>query len=155
MPNCAFTPPVDQAMAWTVDYFGNTPPDADPLAIRLMGYFAQGRRASNVYVMEDGTVTTAQPPNWNPTDPTGPYATVWNYAGSTRGVPFNESFTHPPNLQVRHVYWGGHTNYVYPEDEALLRAAGYDFPDLVCEGAYPYPSSETVPWTDLFPGGPG
>ena len=126
-----FTPPVDQGMAWTVDYFGNLPPDADPLAIRLMGYFAQGRRASNVYVMEDGTVTTAQPPNWNPFDPTGPYATVWNYAGSTRGVPFNEEFVHPANLQVRSVYYGGHTSPVDPNDYQLLIDAGYGPPDLV------------------------
>lgn len=125
-------------MAWTVDYFGNTPPDADPNAIALMAHFAPGRRASNVYVMEDGTVTTAQPPNWSPQntdtgDHDRPYSEVWNYPGSQIGVPQYQAFSHPPNLTVRHVYWGAHVNPVYPEDEALLVAAGYG-PYIECVG---------------------
>ena len=126
-----FNPPIDQEMRFTVDYFGNVPPDADPLAIRLMGFFGAGNRASNVYIMEDGTVTTSQPPNWNPNDPTGPYAWVWAYEGSTHGVQFNQSFTNPANQQVASVYYGGHVSPCSDSDYALLAAAGYTAPNLV------------------------
>lgn len=118
-------------MSWIVNYFGYPPPDADPDAIALMAHFAQGNRASNVYIMEDGTVTTVQPPNWDPNNPTGPYAWVWNYAGSTQGVPFNQSFTTPANQQVRIVFYGSHTTPVTDADYAILQGAGYGPPDLV------------------------
>lgn len=162
MANCTFSPPVDQGLSYVVDYFGNTPTDADPLAIRLMSHFAQGRRASNVYVMQDGTVTTSQPPNWNPGQPNAPYAEVWNYAGSTTGVQQYQAFTHPPNLIVRHVYWGGHTNPVHPEDEPLLVAAGYgpyincvDSPPPVTHpnSNFPFPGQFVLPDEALFPHG--
>ena len=126
-----FTPPPTQGFSWVVDYFGETPPDADPLALRLMGYFAKGNRCDNVYIMQDGTVTTTQPPNWNPNDPTGPYAWVWNYAGSTHGVPQSQSFTNPASQQVRAVFYGGHTSPVSDSDYTILAAAGYTAPALV------------------------
>lgn len=126
-----FAPPPDSGMSFVLNYWGTEPPDADPDAIALMAHFAQGNRASNVYIMQDGTVTTQHPPNWDPNDPTGPYAWVWNYAGSTQGVPFNQSFSNPASLQVKTVYYGAHRSPCSDADFVTLTNAGYGAPDLV------------------------
>src|SRR5579871_5264824 len=114
-----FTPPPTQGIGWTTDYFGNVPEDADPLAIRLMGYFAKGNRCDNVYIMYDGSVTTAQPPNWDPNNPTGPYSEVWSYPGSAH-IPQYQAFTHAASQQVKEVFYGGHTYSITDADYTTL-----------------------------------
>jgi hypothetical protein len=126
-----FTPPITQAMSWSVTYFGDTPPDAEPGALAIAKYLASGRRADNVYVMVDGSVTTQQPPNWSPSGTDYPnYAHVWSYPGSS-SIPQHTVFTLPPNLTVKSVYYGGHTSPVPDDDYAFLVAAGYGPPELV------------------------
>ncbi len=131
MTDHSFEPPVTQAVNWTVDYFGNTPPDAEPGALAVAKYLAPGRRADNVYIMADGTVTTQQPPNWSPYGTDYPnYAHVWNYAGS-QTIPQHEVFTLPASLTVTSVFYGGHRSPCTDDEYAKLAAAGYTAPELV------------------------
>lgn len=94
--------------------------DVHPSMQRLMARYAQGRRGVNLFLMMDGTVTTTQPPNWDPSNPTGPIARGWNPFTHT-----DDTTTLPASQQVRKVFWGGCANPVTDDEQTLLEAAGY------------------------------
>lgn len=129
-----FTPPVDNNQVSRIaDFFGVTPRDAEPAGLALAKYFKSGNRGRNVWVMNDGSVTEVQPPNWDGTQSDGravnastqnPFATSFTYIGGAGGTG-STTFTNPANQQVRSFYPGGHTTPVQPVDVVPLQNAGY------------------------------
>lgn len=80
-----FRPPVDGEFRWA-DYLD------DSIDAKFFGKVRQGKRASNIYKLTDGSFVTIDPLN--------------------------------PAL-VDKIYFGGHNNFVSPEEKADLIAAGY------------------------------
>lgn len=87
---------------------------------RLMGRYRNGPRGPNVFLMADGSLSETQPPNWDPSDPTGPIARNWNPFTHTE----DDTFL-PSSQQVVKVFWGGCANPVTDEEATILEAAGY------------------------------
>lgn len=92
-----FTPPRVQDVPASL-------PDATDLANRLARHFASGWRASNVFILDDDTVTTEWPP------------ATYNADGSLDQM--------PEDRVVASFYGGTHT--VTDAQAALLTAAGYE-----------------------------
>lgn len=112
-------------MSPITNYFGDTPPDADPLMLRLMSHFKSGPRGRNVFLLQDGTFTETQPPNWDPNDPTAPFAYSYTYAGGSQPANGVTTFTQPANQQVKRIYFGGCANPITAAEATALNAAGY------------------------------
>lgn len=130
-----FFPPTSAQVGPITDYFGNTPADADPLMLRMAAHLAPLNRGVNVYLMNDGTVTQDQPPNWDGSTFHGqgpnlsteqPYAFSYTYAGGVNPPNGVTTFTNPPALQVKTIFWGGVNNPVTAAEGAVLVAAGYE-----------------------------
>lgn len=117
------------------DYFGNTPADADPAMLRLFAHYRSGPRGRLVFLMNDGSVTENQPPNWDGSVATPPelvnpstqqpYAYSYCYAGGVNPPTGVTTFTLPANQQVARIYWGGVANPITAAEKAILLAAGY------------------------------
>lgn len=130
-----FTTPVDLQVSQISDYFGGVPADADPSALALAAHYRSGPRGRNVYLMNDGSVTENQPPNWDGTtapipelvNPSTqqPYAVSWTYAGGVNPPTGATYFTLPANQQVARIYWGGVANPITAAEKTILLAAGY------------------------------
>lgn len=85
-----------------------------------MGRYVQRPRGRNVFLMQDNSVTEVQPPNWDPTNLTGP--TVQGYNPFTH---VTDSTTLASSLQVKRVFWGGCANPVTSAEATILTNAGY------------------------------
>lgn len=122
-----FTPPTDAIVPTVYVGSGETGMDlpshyrdVPPAMHRLMGRFRQGNRGRNVFLMADGSITETQPPQWDPSNPTGPVTQGWN--------PFTHSQDTSSLLssqQVVKVFWGGCANPVSSAEATALTNAGY------------------------------
>lgn len=112
-----FTPPTDSTVP--ARYVGgDTVFPVIPQMQKLFRFFKNGDRGRNVFAMSDGTFTETQPPNWNPQNPSAPYAVSFDGVTQT-------STTFSANPYVTKVYWGGCANPITPTEATALTAAGY------------------------------
>lgn len=121
-----FVCPSDPQVSPVNNYFGDVPAEADPLMVRLMSHYRSGPRGRNVFLMQDGSITEVQPPNWDPSNPTDPYAYSYTYAGGSQPATGVVSFSQPAAQQVKRIYWGGGcVNQITAAEATVLQAAGY------------------------------
>lgn len=118
MPQQYFTPPTDSVVpARYVGGRDDTYP-VIPSMHKLFRFYKNGDRGRNVFALSDGTFTETQPPNWNPQNPSAPYAVT--YDGVTQTSTSFSAATY-----VTKVYWGGCANPVTAAEVTALTAAGY------------------------------